>query len=1281
MQIPKMLSLMPLCGLLLAALPLVSQAQTTATWTGPTTGGEWNTGANWSTLVPPGLDANGTTNAIIPTGKNISFALPTPAVSFGALTNDGVLNILANGFTNTGTYMLYPGGTGKLYVGSTGVVDIAGSLAFCSNSVVVVSNGAVLNISGSLLVGCGSTAGTGSATVGSYGMLTNNGGTLTASSTYLNPGNGSVTVGCLLVINGGTNNLGATSVKRSAAGSSGFSTYGTEGLIINGGLVNMTTLNVGGGSGNSFLSTIITGGLITNSGTVSINQGTASRASRVVQTGGLWVVPDPLIVNPNPTVASSLNNYAIMGGTNIVGGFYFGNSNLDAGTVNFTNAAAIYVGSQGINSNGAVVLNASLNSGGMFGATAPWSGNATMKLTSGMFTFSAADPANNTNGITLLGVLNGNGGLIVAGGGTLTLSAADTYSGNTLIENGTLALGSGGSLASPSINVGRGTIFDVTAAGGYTVAASQTLAGFGTVNGSLAAASGATIYPGSNSLTGTLTFAGGLTESGGVNNQFNLSSNPTGPNNDFINATGGLTLSGSNLVTIIGSLASGGVYPLFGYGSSFSGSVANFGVSGATGVFSNSSTAGIIYFIAQSSVRGPTNVTWIGNVANNIWDTEISTNWLNVGAGALDFFVPEDNALFSNLGASNSVVNITGNVVPGSITVNTSSNYTFTGNGAIGGTGSLTISNGSLTLLTTNVYTGPTIIDGGVLAVAMLANSGSPSAIGEASSDPGNLILNGGTFSYFGASVGTDHGLTLTNLGGMIDVSNDTTLTLNGTLAGNGSLTLVDTGILTLTGGNLYTGGTTISNGTMILDNIAGAGAGAIALAGGTLELNVSGEPTFANNLTILANSTLVSAGGNNNILGGNWTGGANVTLSVTINSAGTLSVNGAMTNFYGTIELGNNTGYFRFNAGGGNTQYGATNATIDLGTNTVTLEARNPGTMAVGALEGSSGTFIRGPSSTAGTLIWAIGSNPNVPNSTYWGNIGNSAANEIGSVSKIGNGTLTLGGQNTYTGETTINSGVLALTYNPTNGADGSINDSATINLVSGTDLDVSGRSDDTLQLGSSVAQTLEGRGTILGNLTVASSGTVAPGGGVGGSTGTLTVTNAVTLSGTAWMKLNRANTPNSDQIVSTLSTVTYGGTLIITNIGAALQPGDTFTLFSGSGLSGGSFSSIVTSDYYGIDTSKLAVNGTITVTNVFKPAFSAVNFSSLANGTITLNVTNGPANGTVNVLTSTNLALPLNQWTTNSTATFDGNGNLSSDTITVDQTVPQLFLQLQAQ
>ena len=200
------------------------------------------------------------------------------------------------------------------------------------------------------------------------------------------------------------------------------------------------------------------------------------------------------------------------------------------------------------------------------------------------------------------------------------------------------------------------------------------------------------------------------------------------------------------------------------------------------------------------------------------------------------------------------------------------------------------------------------------------------------------------------------------------------------------------------------------------------------------------------------------------------------------------------------------------------------------------------------------------------------------------------------GGLTKIDTGNLELDNVNTYTGGTTIKAGQLNLgVYTGYNTNNGSINNSAFINIYQGAVLYVGGRSDNTLSL--QPGQILEGGGTVSGN--VIAKGVVAPGNGMASNTVSLTVQGRLTLAGTTMMRLNRNNGTNSDQLVSTYP-IAYGGSLIVTNLGAPLVLGDTFTLFNSSGGYAGSFTNLVLPPLTGTNvwiTTNLAVNGTVSV------------------------------------------------------------------------------------
>lgn len=122
----------------------------------------------------------------------------------------------------------------------------------------------------------------------------------------------------------------------------------------------------------------------------------------------------------------------------------------------------------------------------------------------------------------------GTAGLTKTNAGTLTLNAANSYSGDTTVSGGTLALGPSG-----SIN------------GVVTVASGATLMGRGTINGLVTVASGATLAPGSS--VSTITFNNGLILAG---NLFIEVDKTLSPSNDLAVVTGTLTNAGTGTLTV-----------------------------------------------------------------------------------------------------------------------------------------------------------------------------------------------------------------------------------------------------------------------------------------------------------------------------------------------------------------------------------------------------------------------------------------------------------------------------------------------------------------------------------------------------------------------------------------------------------------------------------------------------------------------------------------------------------------------------------------------------------
>ncbi len=668
--------------------------------------------------------------------------------------------------------------------------------------------------------------------------------------------------------------------------------------------------------------------------------------------------------------------------------------------------------------------------------------------------------------------------------------------------------------------------------------------------------------------------------------------------------TQNINLSGFGTNTI-----ANGTYPLFTYpAGSLNGGLGNlfvsFGASAYSGILTNitTTTPNEIAIIIGPPTRAATNVVWVGDGVANNWDT-IGTNWLIGVTATRTVFQSGDSAIFNNAGAANTNVTLQVALYPTSVVVSNSAlvSYTLAGNGNIAGPiGLLKTNSGTVTILTTNTYTGPTLIGGGTISVSYLPSGGLPSPIGASSNNTNNLLFAGGTLAYSGASAGTDRGMTLNGSGGTFDVTNGATLTLRGVIAGSGPLTLTDAGGLTLTNANTYTNGTIINNGTLTLNNATSAGTGTITLNGGTLAF----VGTIANAVNVASNAT-ASATATAQINGAITGGG---TLNLNLTSAGSTFTFGAsagsMSAFTGTVKVTDATPYafLRLSA-----VTGSSAATFDLGNSSIVMHTRDPLTVNLGGLAGGTNTVLEGARSSAGTDTYNIGANGF--NTTFNGTISNgidSGTITPVSINKVGTGTLTLGGSNLYSGTTTVSNGVLLV--------NGSINNDNT----NDPPITVSGG-------------TLGGSGIIGGVVTVQVGGTLAPGAGTNVAGTVLTLNSNLTLQagGTTIMRAVHGASP--DQVTSA-GTITYGGLLLINTNGDSTpyQAGDTIQLFtlgavSGAYNAGSSFNSIQPRPGPGLvwDASQLTTSGTLAVVAGAPAAVVANLAASPTSGSAALAVT----------------------------------------------------------
>ncbi len=330
---------------------------------------------------------------------------------------------------------------------------------------------------------------------------------------------------------------------------------------------------------------IVTGGSVVVSGIGTGTGALGGSTSIVVKSGGtLSIASDnalmgtmgasPITVNAGGTLVETNNATVRLGGVLTLAGGTLASVPLPGGS-----ALA----------SGTFALNNSVHAGGTTATSTISAVDVALTQTAGTI-FEVSPGASNgidldVTGTFFHGLASLDTGLRKEGSGVMRLYGANTYSGPTKIEAGTLKLTGSAALASSSISVSPGAVFDVTAlsSGGFTLASGQNLSGgrpSGTgvdVADNLGTSAGSFDVAGSG-IAGTLTINGNLTLNGGtVNLDLNTTTGAGNGVNDLVVDMGNLNLGSSTSLAINsfkGSLANG-TYTLMTYSGNLTGSVSN----------------------------------------------------------------------------------------------------------------------------------------------------------------------------------------------------------------------------------------------------------------------------------------------------------------------------------------------------------------------------------------------------------------------------------------------------------------------------------------------------------------------------------------------------------------------------------------------------------------------------------------------------------------------------------------------------------------------------------
>ncbi len=975
---------------------------------------------------------------------------------------------------------------------------------------------------------------------------------------------------------------------------------------------------------------------VTNSAGNSVTAGTLQGTTSTIQ--GNVADSTQLAFNQATTgtyggVISGVGSVSVTGGGTVT----FSQANTYSGGTTITNGGVLSISSDA--NLGATTGGLTINNSSVLITTATFTSNRSVTISGGQGIIS---PSSGTT-LTLGGTIGGIGQLLVGGGGTVVLTGTNTYgstvidgtlsissdanlgasTGQLIIQNGTLAVtGNLNSARSIFLNTPGGTIsflanVGTTLSGTIGGAGALTVTSIGGLGGILTL-SGTNTYTGGTIVNGSSTFLAitsdanlGASTGGLTLNNSNLETNATLTSarsvtltgNPFIAPETGTTLTLSGTIGGTGELIFGGGGTLVLSGTNtYSGgtsigstlsisSDANLGAStGGLTIFGGATLATtatlssarnvLINSGATIDVAAGTTTTLSGVVSGTGPLTKVDTGTLvlsgtntytggtAVNGGTLSI---SSNA---NLGATTGGLTLNGGTLATTasltsgraITLGASggtvsflnSGTTTTLSGPIGGTGPLTVSgpvnfNSTLVLSGTNTYSGGTIVNGfsTALSISSDANLGATS---------GGLTLNN-TGLLTTATFTSNRALTLNGGQELIAPAVGTTLTLSGPVGGNGQLLVGNGGTLVLSGNNTY-GSTVISGGTLSISSDANLGASTGPLnfqQNGTLAVTAS--LTSARSISLIGGGTISFPNNVALVLSGPIGGTGPLTVTSPNAVGGILVLSGTNTYTGGTIVNGSSTALYISS----DANLGATSGSLALN-NSLLVETATLTSNRTVTLTGNP--FIEPSVGTTTTLSGPIGG--------------------TGSLVETGGGTLVLSGTNTYSGGTSVLSGVLSISSDAnlgassgsleigSNGALATVATTATLTGARGVQLNGAA----TIDVAAGTTTTLSGAVSGGGSLTKADAGTLVLSGNnsyTGGTVftgGTLSINSDANL-GTAsgGLTFNGGTLATTTSITSARSITlgASGGTISL------LANGSTTTL---SGTIGGTGALTVTSN-----------------------------------------------------------------------------------------------------
>jgi autotransporter-associated beta strand protein len=888
-------------------------------------------------------------------------------------------------------------------------------------------------------------------------------------------------------------------------------THGSATQTINSALIAHNAIEIKNGSPSALN---LTGTLATNGNTVTVDGSGSTSMSGVISGGG------SLVKNDSGSVTmSGTNTYT--GGTTLNTGNLTANNNsalgtgaltVNGGTLASTNNSTINntialqgnAGLSGINTSGPLTQTGGSYTLNMANATQSGTVNLSESNAGRTLTVDVDGGTSTISGViqnrdTGSGAGTGAGSLSKTGAGTLVLSGANTYTGTTTINTGTMQLGASNVLSdNSSLNLAGGTL---------------NLNGFSDKVGALSFSNGSTLDFG----IGTNSFVfGAIASYSGI-----LTVNNYTDGSDYFGSTSaGLAAAALNSMYFSG----------YGSGSVEAGGTTDAG-----------NGLGLAFRITPNT----TFLTWDGGAGNNNWNS--GNNWVANVAPVT--------------GASTQKLDFTGNVRLGPVMNN---NYFVNALKFDAAASAFNIDE-----------SGHTLTLQGTLPSLIQQSANSQTITGGAVALAANSIVDvtgAGSLTISSTLTGTS---SLTKLGGG-------TLALSGVNSGYSGAVSVNAGILSISTSNsvlgtgaitLQTGGTLqITDGRTLANAIVlnGSGAGGI----GALDANpgAGNTATLSHSIGLGSDTTIAADSGTLAVTGGITGTNTNLTLNV----AGNVNVSSAIATGTGGVTLGG-TGTTTF-SGAANPYTGLTtvnggtlnlsktagttaiagNLTINGGTvnETASGQITSGSTVAINggtfALTNGADNTLNNVNSAAGGAV-SLSSGSILTINTAGSNSINGTVTGAGALNTQGTGNVILGGNNTYSGGSTIASVVTALNSGSLGTGTVAINSSGNLQVQGGISLG----NNFTLNSPGTAAndgaiQNVSGNNTIGGTVALAGNSRFQS------DSGTLTVANSVSL-GTNTLNVGGTGNTTAAGIISGTGSLTKDGTGTLTLSGNNTYTGGT--------------------------------------------------------------------------------------------------------------------------